>query len=91
MNFQLYNNSLEDWSLGKQLILFHKNLNVLLGRQNLKLFPSGSVSVYDYVKMIYMKLLNLIQCSVTDVCCYICVDNSTWCNFMLHVCWIFCA
>ena len=41
--------------------------------------------------MIYMKLLNLIQCSVTDVGCYICVDNSTLCNFMLHVCWIFCA
>ena len=29
--FQLYNKSLKDWSLGKQLILFPSNLNVSLG------------------------------------------------------------
>ena len=28
MNFQLYNKSLKDWSLQKQLILFLENLNV---------------------------------------------------------------
>ena len=31
MNFQLYNKSLKDWSLWKQLILFPSNLNVTLG------------------------------------------------------------
>ena len=31
MNFQLYNKSLKDWSLGKQLILFLKSLNVSQG------------------------------------------------------------
>ena len=37
MNFQLYNKSLEDWSLRKQLILLPSNLNVsigILGKQN---------------------------------------------------------
>ena len=48
----LYNNSLNDWSLGEQWILFPSNLNVsldfvsgnirILGRQN-SLFPSGPV------------------------------------------------
>ena len=52
MNFQLYNNSPEDWSLGKQLILFPSNLNVFLVRQNLKLFPQvQSWSVYDCVEI----------------------------------------
>ena len=47
-NFQLYNKSLKDWSLGKQLILFPSNLKCfprrnieILGKQN-KLFPEGS-------------------------------------------------
>ena len=30
-NFRLYNKSLKDWSLGKQLILFRLNLNVSFG------------------------------------------------------------
>ena len=40
VNFQLYNKSLKDWSLGQQLILFPSNLNVplgnieILGKQN---------------------------------------------------------
>ena len=48
----LYNKSLDDWSLGKQLILFPSNLNVsldfvsgnieILGKHN-SLFPSGPV------------------------------------------------
>ena len=48
----LYNKSLNDWSLGKQWILFPSNLNVsldsvsgnteILGKQN-SLFPSGPV------------------------------------------------
>ena len=48
----LYNKSLDDWSLGKQLILFPSNLNVsldfvsghieILGKHN-ALFPSGPV------------------------------------------------
>ena len=51
-NFQLYNKSLKDWSLGKQLILFPSNFNVfwgfasgniaILGKQN-ELFPFGPV------------------------------------------------
>ena len=32
INFQLYNKTLQDWSLGKQLILFPSNLNVSLSR-----------------------------------------------------------
>lgn len=32
---------------------------------------------------------NAQQFSVTDVGRYICLDNSTLCNFMLHVCWIY--
>ena len=93
MNFQLYNNWPEDWSLGKQLILFPSNLNVFLGRQNLKLFPSGSVM--KCMSMIVWKYINrgmsfnAQQFSVTDVGRYICLDNSTLCNFMLHVCWIY--
>ena len=49
----LYNKSLNDWSLGKQWILFPSNLNVsldfvsgnieILGKQN-SLFPSGPVT-----------------------------------------------
>ena len=31
-NFQLYDKSLKDWSLGKQLILFPSNLNVSFPR-----------------------------------------------------------
>ena len=48
MNFQLYNKSLKDWSLGKQLILFPSNLGFtsgnleILGKQN-ELFPEGPV------------------------------------------------
>ena len=92
MNFQLYNNSPEDWSLGKQLILFPSNLNVFLVRQDLKLFPSGSV-----MKCLWLcgniwncgMRFNAQQFSVTDVGRYICLDNSTLCNFMLHVCWIY--
>ena len=48
----LYNKSLNDWSLGKQFILFPENLNVsrgaaegnieILGKQN-ELFPEGPV------------------------------------------------
>ena len=84
MNFQLYNNWPEDWSLGKQLILFPSNLNVFLGRQNLKLFPSGSVM--KCMSMIVWKYINrgmsfnAQQFSVTDVGRYICLDNSTLCN-----------
>ena len=92
MNFQLYNNSPEDWSLGKQLILFPSNLNVFLVRQNLKLFPSGSVMqclwLYGNIWNCGMRF-NAQQFSVTDVGRYICLDNSTLCNFMLHVCWIY--
>ena len=50
--FVLYNKSINDWSLGKQLILFPKNLmfpsampqgnNEILGKQN-ELFPEGPV------------------------------------------------
>ena len=38
-NFRLYNKSLKDWSLGKQLILFPSNLNVFLG------FASGNIAI----------------------------------------------
>ena len=47
-NFQLYNKSLKDWSLGKQLILFPSNLGFtsgnieILGKQN-QLLPEGPV------------------------------------------------
>ena len=92
MNFQLYNNSPEDWSLGKQLILFPSNLIVFLVRQNLKLFPSGSV-----MKCLWLcgniwncgMRFNAQQFFVTDVGRYICLDYSNLCNFMLHVCWIY--
>ena len=36
---QLYNKSLKDWSLGKQLILFPSNLDVTLG------FTSGNIKI----------------------------------------------
>ena len=97
MNFQLYNNSLEDWSLGKRLILFPSNLNVFLGRQNLKLHVSPRFSnevfmiAWKYIWSCWIRF-NAQQCSVTYVGCYTCLlDNSTLCNFMLHVCRIFCA
>ena len=38
----LYNKSLNDWSLGKQFILFPSNRIEILGKQN-ELFPSGPV------------------------------------------------
>ena len=57
-NFQLYNKSLKDWFLGKQLTLFPKNLNVspssasgnleILGKE-INCFPlDQSSSVYCY-------------------------------------------
>ena len=36
---QLYNKSLKDWSLGKQLILFPSNLDATLG------FTSGNITI----------------------------------------------
>ena len=48
--FQLYNNSLKDWSRGKQLILFPSNLNVSRGRfwgNKINCFPrEESLRVY---------------------------------------------
>ena len=60
--FVLYNKSLNEWSLGKQLILFPSNFNVSLGcasRKQNQMFPLGPV--------IKCLLCQLVSCSSHDL------------------------
>ena len=57
INFQLYNKTLQDWSLGKQLILFP-----LADSSETKLFPSGPVMKCLVSGVSNMSIFNQERC-----------------------------
>ena len=63
INFQLYNKTLQDWSLGKQLISFS-----LANSRETKLFPSGPVMKCLVLGVSNMSIFNQERCmSITSL------------------------